>query len=124
MNLLLPFFLADSTGTMLANPWLSLGVFLLGLAAMISVLSGLLRRSSTAVVVLPAPTVAAPAPALVAAEELPGETLAIIAACVAVCCGKSARITSVSAVASTGEMLIQTWSLEGRRQVFSSHQFR
>ncbi len=122
MKLLLPFLLADSTGTILANPWLSLGVFLLGLAAMISALSGLLRRSSAPAVVLPAPTVAAPT--LVAAEELSGETLAIIAACVAVCCGKSARITSVSAVASTGEMLIQTWSLEGRRQVFSSHQFR
>ena len=122
MKLLQPFFLADSTGTMLANPWLSLGVFLLGVAAMISAVSGLLRRSSAPAVVLSAPTVAAPA--LVVAEDLTGETLAIIAACVAVWCGESARITSVSAVASTGDMLTQTWSLEGRRQVFHSHQFR
>ena len=122
MKPLLPHFLADSTGTILANPWLSLGVLLLGVAAMISALSGLFRRRAVPAAVLPAPMVAGPSS--VVADELTGETLAIIAACVAVCCGKSARIAAVQSVSSAGEMQMQTWSLEGRRQVFSSHQLR
>lgn len=84
---------------------------------------------------VPAP-VAAPAPAPVAAApaaapaapavgaDIPPEIMAVIAASVAVVLrGKRYAITGVSAAAPSAdiERLMSLWSLEGRRQVYSSH---
>ena len=52
------------------------------------------------------------------------ETLAIIAACIAVSLGDRARIVSIRPKGFSIEMLMPPWSLEGRRQIYSSHQFR
>jgi hypothetical protein len=52
------------------------------------------------------------------------ETLAIIAACIAVTLGDRARIVSIRPKGFSIEMLMPPWSLEGRRQIYSSHQFR
>jgi hypothetical protein len=54
------------------------------------------------------------------------EVLAVIAAAVAVTAGPGARIAEVVAVKTppSVEMLMQQWSVEGRRQIYSSHQIR
>lgn len=52
------------------------------------------------------------------------EVLAIIAASVAAHLGNDARITSIRTGGPSVEALMQQWSLEGRRQIYSSHQVR
>ena len=55
------------------------------------------------------------------------EILAVIAAAVATVAGPGARIAAVNPVAparASGEMQLQQWSIEGRRQIYSSHQVR
>jgi hypothetical protein len=52
------------------------------------------------------------------------EVLAIIAASVAAHLGSQARITSIRTGGPSVEALMQQWSLEGRRQIYSSHQVR
>jgi hypothetical protein len=72
----------------------------------------------------PAP-VAAPAPVPAApAGAIPPEVMAVIAASVAVVLrGKRYSITGVEPVQKSAdiERLMSLWSLEGRRQVYSSH---
>ena len=72
----------------------------------------------------PAP-VAAPAPVPAApAGGIPPEVMAVIAASVAVVLrGKRYSITGVEPVQKSAdiERLMSLWSLEGRRQVYSSH---
>lgn len=80
--------------------------------------------------VAPAPVVAAPAPAApvsaaapAPAGAIPPEVMAVIAASVAVVLrGRRYAITNVvPAKAPDIEQLMSLWSLEGRRQVYSSH---
>ena len=56
------------------------------------------------------------------------EILAVIAAAVATVAGSAARIAAVTPglpVRPSGDMLVQQWwSIEGRRQIYSSHQVR
>jgi hypothetical protein len=55
------------------------------------------------------------------------EVLAVIAASVATVLGENARVASVrtaSAAAPSVEALMQQWSLEGRREIYSSHKIR
>jgi hypothetical protein len=69
----------------------------------------------------------APAPASVSApDELSPETLAIIAAAVNAVAGARAQVTSVTLVTPppSVEALMLQWSLEGRRQIYSSHKVR
>ena len=77
-------------------------------------------------IVTPAPattTAPAPAPAARAADDIPGEVMALIAAAVAVTVGPNARIAAVHPTAPSLDLL-QQWSVEGRRQIYSSHQIR
>jgi len=75
-----------------------------------------------------APPPAAPAP--VAAVRDPGpspEVLAIIAAAVRMTFGSAARVSQVLPIKTANpfvEPLMQHWSMEGRRQIYSSHQIR
>lgn len=67
------------------------------------------------------------APAPVAEPGLSPEILAIIASAVNVTIGPRAQISSVSllpAHAPSVEVLMQQWSLEGRRQIYTSHKVR
>ncbi|MDR1279750.1 MAG: hypothetical protein LBK99_02870 [Opitutaceae bacterium] len=58
---------------------------------------------------------------------IPPDVLAVIAASVTTIVGRNVRIAGVRAVKPkpvSVEMLMQQWSIEGRRQIYSSHQFR
>ena len=60
-------------------------------------------------------------------EEDPHELLAVIAAAVYSAIGDSHRIVSVRPVINgkiIGELYLQAWSMEGRRQHFASHKIR
>lgn len=66
-------------------------------------------------------------PAPVVDTGLSPETLAIIASAVNVTIGPRAQVTAVSllpAHAPSVEVLMQQWSLEGRRQIYTSHKVR
>jgi hypothetical protein len=63
----------------------------------------------------------------VAETEISPETLAIIACAVNATIGPRAQISAVSllpAHAPSIEVLMQQWSLEGRRQIYTSHKVR
>lgn len=66
------------------------------------------------------------APAAAPAANPPDEIVAVIAASIAAHFGARARITAIrpASAAPSVEMLMQQWSLEGRRQIYSSHQVR
>lgn len=66
------------------------------------------------------------APAMSNAGSTPPEVVAAIAAAVHVVVGASHRIVSVRpvVVATQSALNINAWSVEGRRQIFSSHSFR
>lgn len=60
-------------------------------------------------------------------EEDPHELLAVIAAAVYSAIGESHRIVSIRPVDNgkiIGELYLQAWSMEGRRQHFASHKIR
>ena len=74
----------------------------------------------------PAPVAVAPAPAAPVANAIPPEIMAVIAASVAVALrGQRFAITGVQPAVPKNpadiERLMSLWSLEGRRQVYSSH---
>ncbi len=62
------------------------------------------------------------------AEKISGEVseeiLVVIAAAVQEALGSNVRISSVKPVQVSVEALMQHWSLEGRRQIYSSHRVR
>ncbi len=74
-------------------------------------------------VATPVPAAPVPAARVPAAGAISPETMAVIAAAVAVALrGRRYAITNVSpAKAPDIEQLMSLWSLEGRRQVYSSH---
>ncbi|MFA6960066.1 MAG: hypothetical protein WC205_04850 [Opitutaceae bacterium] len=106
--------------------WLALLAVCGGIAVFL-VLVALLGRWLAAT--HPAPPLR-PAKAVVpaAAAATPGVTTAIIAAAIAAELGDTAKVTAVRLVASPAipsvEMLMQQWSMEGRRQIYSSHKVR
>ena len=59
-------------------------------------------------------------------QELSPETLAIIASAVNAVVGPQAQVTAVTLVTPppSVEALMLQWSLEGRRQIYSSHKVR
>lgn len=81
------------------------------------------RRPAPAVPAAPAP--AAPAAPVSGASAISPEIMAVIAASVSVVLrGKNFSITGVAPAAPKApdiEQLMSLWSLEGRRQVYSSH---
>jgi hypothetical protein len=121
-------FLAEAGQALPGGPWLSLLTLGIALAALVLSIISLRRPPAPAPVALAAPPppapVAAPVPAAAAVAPVPAgiapETMAIIAACVALTYGKRARIASIR----PADLLLQQWSVEGRRQIYSSHQVR
>lgn len=119
--------LAAAREPLFGNQWLALIAILACTAALMVAVASVgrwLAATHPAEPVKPAASAATPA----AAEAGPGitspETLAIIAACVVTTFGRNARITQIRTGGPSVEMLMQQWSLEGRRQIYSSHQIR
>lgn len=109
--------------------WLALFAVIGGIAAFL-VLVALLGRwlAATHPDAPPRPTPPpAPAPVPVVALGVSPEITAVIAASVATVLGARARIAAVTlapAATPSVEMLMQQWSMEGRRQIYSSHKVR
>lgn len=125
-----------------------LGTLTIALVAIAAFLCGihLLGRWAAATHPEPAPSSTAPAvvvPVVPAAplqpleifasgvEGIPAETLAAISATVSIICGPNVRVARVEpARINTApkqvsvENLMQQWSMEGRRQIYSSRNFR
>lgn len=125
MSSFLPLVLAVSHRPLFGSQWLALLAVLAGVAVFM-VLIALVGRWLAATHPEPEPKLAsASAEAMEPAEAEPSnETLAIIAAAVAAHLGRQARIASIRPGGPSVEMLMQQWSLEGRRQIYSSHQVR
>ncbi len=118
MSLLPPLILAEYHRPLFGNQWLALLAILAGVAAFMAIVAAVGRW-------LAATHPEAPPKARTAVPAGPShETLAIITACVAVSFGNRAKITSVQPGGPSVETLMQQWSLEGRRQIYSSHQVR
>ncbi|MDF3056408.1 MAG: hypothetical protein K0R17_623 [Rariglobus sp.] len=104
--------------------WLALLAVLGGIAVLL-VLVALLGRWLAAT--HPAPLLR-PAQAAVPVAAAPEVTTAIIAASITAALGDNAKVAAVKLVASPAipsvEMLMQQWSMEGRRQIYSSHKVR
>jgi hypothetical protein len=107
------------------NQWLALLAILAGIAVFLVVVAAV-GRWLAATHPEPAPRAVSTPPAPVVQEPTP-EVLAVIAAAVATTLGASARVTSVEIVpphAPNVESLMVQWSLEGRRQIYTSHKVR
>ena len=128
MTSLTPLLLAEYHRPLFGNQWLALGAILAGVAVLMLAVALAGRWLAATHPDAPPKPVRATAAAAAAAPVVPAgpsdETLAIIAACVAVTFGSRARITSIKTGGPSVEMLMQQWSLEGRRQIYSSHQVR
>lgn len=122
------------TGPLFGNAWLALLAILAGIGCFMAVVAAVGRwlaathpSTVTAHSTLKLPSEEL-AMAVAARNEIPPpEVLAIIAAAVRVTLGAGARITQVvpaKVAAPSVEMLMQQWSMEGRRQIYSSHQIR
>ncbi len=118
------------------SEWTTWVAVLGGLAGFASLLITLARgRGTPAAVPAPTPPPApvapariqapapppVPAPAVAAPAAIPDEIMALIAAAVAVTVGPNARVASVVPTPLDQQ---QQWSIEGRRQIYSSHQIR
>ncbi|MDR0353460.1 MAG: hypothetical protein LBI02_08980 [Opitutaceae bacterium] len=136
MNLLLSLpVLATATAAVQNQPpvlfghkGLALFVILAGVAVFIGLVALVGRRLGATHPDAPAdaPAQTAPAPASVGADadaEAP-EVLAAIAASIYVMLGPKAKIMEVRTPAPSVEALMQMWALEGRRQIYTSHNFR
>lgn len=118
------FLLAEVHQPLFGNQWLALGVILIGVAVLMAAVAGAGHwLAATHPDAPPRPASAAPSAPVVPTGPS-DETLAIIAACVAVTFGNRARITAIRTGGPSVETLMQQWSLEGRRQIYSSHQVR
>ena len=115
---------ADAPRPLFGNQWLALLVILAGTAALMVLVAAAGRWLAAT---HPEPVKRTPALAGVpAASATPApETVAVIAASVAMHLGSQARIMAIRPAAPPNvETLMQQWSLEGRRQIYSSHQIR
>jgi len=129
--MLTPFLPLAETGPSFPDgQWVALLALLVAIAALVVAIIGLRRPPAPAPLPTPVPSPAPAQPVIAAAAavvapvaELTQETLAIIAACVAMTYGRRARIAAVSPGAA-GDLSLQQWSIEGRRQIYSSHQVR
>ncbi|MBI5380943.1 MAG: hypothetical protein HZA31_03485 [Opitutae bacterium] len=114
------------------NQWLALLVILAGIAVFLLVIAGIGRWLAATHPDTPKPVsapvpAAAPVPVVTATPQGPSpEVLAAIAAAVSTVLGARARIAEVRLTATHPniEALMQQWSLEGRRQIYSSHKLR
>ena len=122
MNIATSLPMAAAVQPLFGNQWLALAAVLVGVAVFMAAVAGVGRWLAATHPDAPPRPVAPP----VDLGPSP-EVLAVIAAAVAVTAGPGARIAAVHPVKPTGpsvEMLMQQWSVEGRRQIYSSHQIR
>lgn len=123
MNAVVAFPFAVAVQPLFGNQWLALGAVLVGVAVFMAAVAGAGRwLAATHPEAPPRPV----APPVVPTGPSP-EVLAVIAAAVSVTVGPHARIAAVELVKTAPpsvEMLMQQWSVEGRRQIYSSHQIR
>jgi len=122
MNALIAFPFAAAVQPLFGSQWLALAVVLAGVAVFMAVVAGVGRWLAATHPDAPRRPVAPPVP-----TGPSPEVLAVIAAAVAVTAGPRARIAAVElakAEPPSVEMLMQQWSVEGRRQIYSSHQVR
>ncbi len=125
MNAHLPLLLAETHRPLFGNQWLALLAVLACVAALIAAVALVGRWLAATHPDQPAkPLSALPSAAVPAPSGTSPETLALIAACVTVTFGHRARIASIRTAGPSVEVLMQQWSLEGRRQIYSSHQVR
>jgi flagellar basal body-associated protein FliL len=108
-----------------AFPWMNLVWVLVGITVFLFAVAGVGRWLAATHPDAPAKPVA-PAATPVAAPAQADAVTAAIAAAVYVTLGASAKVTSVTPVppAVSVENLMLTWSLEGRRQIYTSHKVR
>lgn len=122
------FTLAQIGQPLFGNKWLALAAILAGVAVFMAAVAGIGRWLAATHPATPPRGAADNAPTAIAEAVLAPEIIAAIAAAVAITVGRHARIVAVlpakpPAPASV-EMLMQQWSIEGRRQIYSSHQIR
>lgn len=116
--------LAAARAPLFGNQWLALFAILACTAALMVGVAAVGRWLAATHPEEPRkPAATAAVPETVPAITSP-ETLAIIAACVVTAFGRNARITQIRTGGPSVETLMQQWSLEGRRQIYSSHQIR
>lgn len=88
----------------------------------IQFVGGIFKMAAARVKPLPSQ---APGTAPTVTGSLPPEIVAAIAAVAHVCIREPHRVVSVQSVAASQSAVnIQAWSVEGRRQIFSSHSVR
>ena len=107
---------------MFGNFWVALCTMLGCIAVFIAAVA-LVGRWLAATHPESAPVIRPAAVAPPQADELTPELLAVIAASVAVTYGPRATVTSVTLTPSVEALMLQ-WSLEGRRQIYTSHKVR
>ncbi len=109
------------------NQWLALLAILAGVAVFMCLVAGLGRWLAATHPEAPTPNRASVPPAVPMAKpgELTPQVFAALAAAVATTCGTNARIAAVqTAKFPSVETLMLQWSVEGRRQIYSSHKVR
>jgi hypothetical protein len=122
--------LAQTGRPLFDNQWLALFVILGSITAFILAVASVGRWLASTHPDEPAkpaaPVEIVPATPPPASTETPVEIYAAIAAAVAVTLGAKARVASISA--ATTDPIVDTsrlqWSMEGRRQIYSSHKVR
>lgn len=106
--------------------WLA-GLFVAAAILLLLVVVALVGRWLAATHPDPVPSVRAAGASAAPPSQLSPETLAIIAAAVNATVGPRAQISAVAlqpVPAPSVEVLMQQWSLEGRRQIYTSHKVR
>ena len=132
--------LAEDSHALFGQPWYALFAILIGVAAVLFGVAAVGRWLAST-----HPTPPAPAPTAPAATSIPSalmttpgaaqptatpstEVFAVIAAAVVATLGSRARIAAINPLVSTNKPAIDTshlqWSMEGRRQIYSSHKVR
>jgi uncharacterized iron-regulated membrane protein len=116
---------AQGHAPLFGNIWLALLVILACVAVMLFGIAGFGRWLAAT---HPESPVTPRSPARATEAGASPEILAAIAAAVSVAVGKPARVAAVRlappAPAPSVETLMLQWSLEGRRQIYSSHKVR
>jgi hypothetical protein len=118
--------IAEVGQPLFGNQWLALLVCLGGVAVFIALVAALGRWLAATHPEPPPPDRSKPDTVpLASSTELTPSVCAVIAASVVATCGPRARIAAVQAAyIPSVEMLMQQWSVEGRRQIYSSHKIR
>ncbi len=121
----LALFVAEVGQPLFGNQWLALLAVLAGVAVLMVAIAGLGRWLAATHPDAPPRRVASPALPVPSDAGPASEVLAVIAAAVAVTLGSRARVAAVVPVKTTPALdQLQPWSVEGRRQIYSSHQIR